>query len=118
MKSQTIELGTVQMVKPVKIEGTKSYVGPAAGAAAGGALGSTIGSGSGKTVSTVLGALAGGAAGAAVEEEITKKDGLEITVELDNGEAIAVVQEADVPFAVGDRVRILKGPDGTTRVSK
>ena len=118
MKAQNVQLGTVEMVKPVKIEGTKSFVGPAAGAAAGGVLGSTIGSGSGKTVATVLGVLAGGAAGAAVEEGITKKDGLEIIVKLDSGNVIAVVQEADVIFAVGDRVSILTGPDGTTRVSK
>ncbi|RLC20247.1 MAG: hypothetical protein DRH56_10490, partial [Deltaproteobacteria bacterium] len=101
-----------------KIEGTKSVVGPAAGAAAGGALGSTIGHGSGRTVATVLGAIAGGVAGAAVEEGVTQKDGLEITVKLDNGDAVVVVQEADVPFAVGDRVRVLTGSDGTTRVSK
>jgi outer membrane lipoprotein SlyB len=117
-KAQTVQLGTVEMVKPVQIEGTKSIVGPAAGAAAGGVLGSTIGGGSGRTVATVLGAIAGGAAGAAVEEGITKKNGLEITVKLDRGEVISVVQEADVPFAVGDRVRVLEADDGTTRVSK
>jgi len=111
-------LGTVELVKSVKIEGTKTPVGTLAGAAAGGALGSTIGSGTGKTVAVVLGAIAGGAAGSAVEEQATKKDGLEITVKLDNGEVISVVQEADVPFSVGERVRILKGPDGTTRVRK
>ena len=117
-KTHTVQLGTVEFVNPVKIEGTKSPVGTLAGAAAGGALGSTIGSGSGKTVATVLGAIAGGVAGSAVEEQVTKKDGLEITVKLDNGEVISVVQEADIPFSVGERVRILKGPDGTTRVRK
>ena len=117
-KAQTVQMGTVEMVRQVKIEGTKSVVGPLAGAAAGGVVGSTIGHGSGRTVATVLGALAGGAAGAAVEEAVTKKDGLEITVKLDSGETIAVVQEADIPFAVGDRVRILTASDGTTRVSK
>ncbi len=117
-QTQRVQLGTVEMVKAVKIEGTKSVVGPAAGAAAGGALGSTIGHGSGRTVATVLGAIAGGVAGAAVEEGVTQKDGLEITVKLDNGDAVVVVQEADVPFAVGDRVRVLTGSDGTTRVSK
>ena len=117
-KTHTVQLGTVEFVNQVKIEGTKSPVGTLAGAAAGGALGSTIGSGSGKTVAAVLGAIAGGAAGSAVEEQVTKKDGLEITVKLDNGEVISVVQEADIPFSVGERVRILKGPDGTTRVRK
>lgn len=118
MKAQNVRFGTVETVKAVQIEGTKSVVGPAAGAAAGGALGSTIGSGSGKTVAIVLGALAGGAAGAAAEEELTKKQGLEITVKLDSGEMIAVVQDADVPFAVGDRVRVLRSEDGVSRVTR
>jgi outer membrane lipoprotein SlyB len=117
-KTQTVRMGTVEVVRPVQIEGTKSFVGPAAGAAAGGAVGSTIGRGSGKTVATVLGAIAGGVAGGAAEEHITKKDGLEITVKLDNGDVIVVVQEADVQFAVGERVRVLRGNDGTTRVRK
>ncbi len=117
-KTHTVQLGTVEFVNLVKIEGTKSPVGTLAGAAAGGALGSTIGGGSGKTIAMVLGAIAGGVAGSAVEEQVTKKDGLEITVKLDNGEVISVIQEADIPFSVGERVRILKGPDGTTRVRK
>ena len=104
-KSHTVQYGTIETVRNVKIEGTKSVVGPLAGAAAGAALGSTIGSGSGRTVATVLGGLAGAAGGAAAEEGITRKTGLEITVKLDNGEIIAVVQEADVAFAAGDRVR-------------
>ena len=115
-KAHTVRVGTVEAVQPVKIEGTKSGIGTVAGGAAGGVIGSTVGGGSGKRVATVLGAIAGGAAGAAAEEGITKKDGLEITVELDDGEVIAVVQEADELFSVGDRVRILTGPDGTTRV--
>ena len=117
-QTHTVQYGTVERVKYVKIEGTKSVVGPLAGAAAGAAVGSTIGSGSGKTVAVVLGGLAGAAAGGAVEEGITKKEGLEITVKLDNGEIIAVVQEADVTFATGEKVRVLRGSDGTTRVTR
>jgi outer membrane lipoprotein SlyB len=49
---------------------------------------------------------------------MTKFNGLEITVKLDNGDVLAVVQENDVLFAVGDRVRVLTGRDGTTRVEK
>jgi outer membrane lipoprotein SlyB len=60
----------------------------------------------------------GAVAGGAVEEEVTKKDGLEIIVRLDGGKVVSVVQEADVPFQAGENVRILTGPDGTARVSK
>ena len=59
-----------------------------------------------------MGAIAGGA----IEEGVTGKEALEITVELDNGQIIAVVQEADDQYRVGDRIRILKSSDGTTRV--
>ncbi|WP_300457659.1 glycine zipper 2TM domain-containing protein [Desulfobacula sp.] len=115
---QTVEMGTVESVKTVMIEGTKTPIGTAAGGVAGGVLGSTVGSGSGKTVATVLGALVGAAAGTAAEEGITRKQGLEIVVNKDNGQTIVVVQEADVMISAGDRVRIITAADGTTRVSK
>ena len=115
---QTVENGTVESVKEVMIEGTKTPVGTAAGAVTGGVLGHTMGGGSGKTVATVLGALAGAAAGTMAEEGITRKRGLEIVVKKDSGQTIVVVQEADVMIAAGDRVRIITAQDGTTRVSK
>ena len=115
---QTVENGTVESVKEVVIEGTKTPIGTAAGAVTGGVLGSTVGGGSGKAVATVIGALAGAAAGTMAEEEITRKPGLEIIVKKDNGQTIVVVQEADIMIAAGDRVRIITAADGTTRVSK
>lgn len=115
-KSHTVQIGIVETVKRVRIEGTRTGIGAAAGGATGGVLGRSVGKGTGKDVATVLGAVAGGMAGASAEEKITQKDGLEITVKLDYGEVIAIVQEADEDFAVGDRVRVLTGPGGTTRV--
>jgi outer membrane lipoprotein SlyB len=117
-QAHTVEAGTVESVKQVLIEGTKTPVGAAAGGVAGGVLGSTIGRGSGRALATVGGALLGAAGGAAAEEGLTRKQGLEIVVRKDSGETLVVVQEADVPIYPGDRVRILRGPDGTTRVSK
>jgi outer membrane lipoprotein SlyB len=58
----------------------------------------------------------GGLAGAAIEEGITRKDAFEITVKLDNGTLIAIVQEADEQFKAGDKVRLIDS-GGTTRVS-
>jgi outer membrane lipoprotein SlyB len=109
----SVYYGTVLEVDEVLIEGTKTPIGTIAGGAA---LGSTIGGGSGRTVATVLGGIVGGIAGSAAEEGVTRRDGLELTVELDNGQIISVVQEADDQFLVGDRVRIVKGPGGSTRV--
>ncbi len=113
---QTVRMGIVESVRQVKIEGTKSPVGTVGGAAVGGIAGSTLGSGRGSTLGAVVGAIAGGLAGSAIEEGVTRKDGLEITVKLDNGTMLAVVQEADEKFAPGERVRLLEDR-GTTRVT-
>ncbi len=117
-QAQDVENGTVESVKEVLIEGTKTPIGAVAGGVAGGVLGTTVGGGSGKTVATVIGALAGAAAGTMAEEGITRKKALEIVVRKDNGQTIVVVQEADVIIMPGDRVRIITAGDGTTRVSK
>ncbi|HUW26492.1 MAG TPA: glycine zipper 2TM domain-containing protein [Gallionella sp.] len=115
-KPLLVKMGVVESVRMVKIEGTKSAIGPAAGAVVGGIAGSDIGGGKGSAVGAVLGSVAGGVVGAAAEEGFTRQDGVEVTVRLENGEVIAVVQEARETFNVGDRVRILEG-DGVTRVS-
>ena len=113
---QEVQMGVVESVRHVKIEGTKSPVGTGAGAVVGGIAGSNIGSGKGSTVGTILGAVAGGVAGSMIEEGVMSKDGLEITVKLDSGRMIAVTQEADEQFRVGERIRVLSG-GGVTRVT-
>lgn len=117
-REMTVRKGVVESVRPVRMEGTKSGVGAMAGAAVGGVAGSTVGGGKGQIVGAVLGAVAGGLAGSAVEEGVTRKEALEITVELDGGRMIVVVQEA-VPgdFRAGDPVRVLSG-QGETRVTR
>jgi hypothetical protein len=69
--------------------------------------------GKGQIVGAVVGAVVGGMAGAAVEEGVTRKTGLEITVRLDNGQLTAIVQEGDEAFHPGERVRLLSGSGGT-----
>ncbi|MBX9904287.1 MAG: glycine zipper 2TM domain-containing protein [Burkholderiales bacterium] len=111
-REQNVRLGVVESVRPVQIEGTRSGIGPAAGAVVGGVAGSTVGGGRGSTVAAVIGAVAGGVAGQALEEGTTRKNGVEVTVKLNNGALVAIVQEADETFRAGDRVRILS--DGRT----
>lgn len=112
----SVRMGVVESVRQVQIEGTKTPVGGLAGGAIGGIAGSHIGGGSGATVGAIVGAVAGGIAGSAVEEGVTRQTGLEITVQLDNGQLIAVTQAADEIFRPGERVRVLSGR-GATRVS-
>ena len=115
-KVQTVKTGIVESVRQVKLEGTKSPVGTVAGGAIGGIAGSSVGDGKGSAIAAVIGAVVGGIAGAAAEEGITRKDGLEITVKLDGGGLVAIVQEADEVFNAGDKVRLIES-GGTTRVS-
>jgi outer membrane lipoprotein SlyB len=116
-QAQEVQMGVVESVRQVQLEGTKTPVGTIAGAAVGGIAGSNIGGGKGSTVGAILGAVAGGVAGSAIEEGVTKKNGLEITVKLDSGRMIAVTQEADEDIRPGDRVRVLSG-GGVTRVTR
>jgi outer membrane lipoprotein SlyB len=116
-REQTVRMATVDSVRKVVLQGSQSGVGAVAGGATGGIAGSTVGQGKGSSVAGVLGAVAGGVAGQAIEEKVTRKDALEITVRLDNGELRAIVQEADLPFSPGDRVRLLTS-GGVTRVTR
>jgi outer membrane lipoprotein SlyB len=118
-RPQTVQFGMVEYVRPVVIEGTKTGIGAATGAAVGGIGGSTIGGGKGAAVATVLGAVAGGVAGGMAEQGATKKQGVEITVRLDSGQIVAIVQQATptATFNVGDRVRVLT-LNGETRVAQ
>ncbi|BAU73393.1 outer membrane lipoprotein [Metapseudomonas furukawaii] len=115
---QTVRMGTIESLRPVKIEGTKTPVGAGAGAVVGGIGGSTIGGGRGSAVAAVVGAVAGGLLGAAAEEGITRTQGVEITVREDDGSMRAYVQEVqpNEVFRVGERVRIMT-VNGTSRVS-
>jgi outer membrane lipoprotein SlyB len=104
---QTIRMGTIEALRPVKIEGTKTPIGGAAGAV-----------GTGSIVAAVIGAVAGGLIGSAAEEGLTRTQGVEITVREDDGSMRAYVQQVqeNEVFRVGERVRI-STVDGTSRVS-
>jgi outer membrane lipoprotein SlyB len=115
-KVQTVKTGVVESVRQVKLEGTKTPIGTVAGGAIGGIAGSSVGDGKTAAVAAVIGAVAGGLAGSAAEEVITRKDALEITVKLDGGGLISIVQEADEVFKAGEKVRILES-GGESRVS-
>ena len=117
-RPQQVQIGVVEFVRPVVIEGTKTPIGAGAGAIIGGIAGGAMGEGRGSAISSVLGSVAGGLAGAAVEEQTTKRQGVEVTVRLESGKVIAVVQEAtpNETMTVGERVRELS-VGGATRVS-
>ncbi|WP_213879979.1 glycine zipper 2TM domain-containing protein [Pseudomonas sp. dw_358] len=115
---QTVRLGTIEALRPVKIEGTKSPIGAGAGAVVGGVAGSAIGGGRGSIITAVIGAVAGGLLGSAAEDGLTRTQGVEITVREDDGSMRAYVQQVQENeiFRVGERVRIMT-VNGTSRVA-
>ena len=116
---QTIRFGTVAEVRLVKLEGSEGLVGTVAGAAVGGLAGSSVGGGTGSKIAAVAGAVAGGVLGNMAEKKVTGKQGVELTVRLEDGSYISIVQQADpnASFSNGDRVKILN-QGSTSRVVK
>lgn len=115
---QTFRVGVVESVHKVRIEGTKSPVGTAAGTIVGGIAGSTVGEGKGSDIGRVLGAVVGGVVGAAAEEGYTREDGAEYSIKLEDGTYISVVQAlGSEEIVAGDKVRVIENA-GVARVTK
>jgi outer membrane lipoprotein SlyB len=104
--------GRVDAVREVEIGGYATVIGRWGGAQVGQALGSTVHRGSARRVSRAVAGVAAAVAGEALEREMTSERGVELTVLLDSGQLIAVVQADDVELAPGDPVRVLLGPEG------
>lgn len=116
-RAYTVYDATVVEMRVVEIEGQSTRVGTLGGAWIGSAAARSAGDGRGSRVLGAVGGVAGAIIGRGAEQELTADDGLEIILELDNGETVAVVQGADVTFAAGERVRVLRD-GGSARVVK
>jgi len=111
---------TVLAVRPVTIDGSQSGVGAGAGAIVGGIAGSAIGGGNGAAIATVLGAVVGGVAGNAIERDSTTQNGVEIIVQMRDGQRRAVIQgmtadawatgEPVIMIVTGGNARIARAP--------
>lgn len=113
---QTDRNGKITSLEVVKVdEDYKLGVGTAVGAVAGGLLGSQIGEGRGSTVATVVGAAAGAAAGTVAEGKIKKKDAQRVTVKMNTGGEVTIVQPVDARLKNGMNVRV-DGSGETARV--
>jgi outer membrane lipoprotein SlyB len=99
---------TVLSVRPVTIDGSQSGIGAGAGAIVGGIAGSTIGANSGAAIASMLGAVVGGVAGNAIERDSTKQNGVEIIVQMRDGQRRAVIQAVTADaWAPGDPVIVI-----------
>ena len=104
-------------IKKVNIEGsTKS------GALVGGLVGAATGSGvSDSRPESEIGAVLGGAIGSTIGGNLSKSlmsvDGIQITINMDDGRTVSVVQEnGNYKFNIGDLVEVVS-INGKTRVS-
>jgi outer membrane lipoprotein SlyB len=110
---QSVRFGIVESVRDVRLGAYDTGVGTAAGAVLGGIAGSHAGRGNGEVAGAIAGAVIGGIIGQNVERSGNERPGLEITVQLDSGRYVAVVQPADEAFRAGDRVRVLSAGRST-----
>jgi outer membrane lipoprotein SlyB len=119
-REQTVRMGTIDSVRAVRISsnnGQPSGLGAVGGGALGALAGSSIGGGRGSVATGIIGGIGGAVAGNAIENSVAMRDGVEITVRLDNGDMRAITQTTSGEiFRAGDRVRLLSS-GGVTRVT-
>ena len=117
--AQSVSLGTVVGVRQVAVQGTNpggEIAGTVGGAVVGGAIGNQIGDGEGREIARAVGAVAGAAAGNRAARTVTTQQSLEWLVRLDDGRTIAVIQ-AQPTFFQGQRVQVIQGRGGLTRLA-
>lgn len=115
--TQAIDTGTVLETRDVKIEGESTQLGLYGGGIMGSAVGSTVGRGDGRVLASAGGAVAGAIVGQKVEKALTSEIAQEMTIELDDGRVVVVVQALQDPaFNSGDRVSVLETRSGHARV--
>ena len=108
-RPQTVETGFVEALRPVRIGGSRTGAGAATGAFVGGVGGSFIGgSWEANVIGMIFGSILGAITGAAIEEGATARDGYEVSVRLDNGGLVVIVQDVAIDaLKAGDRVRVV-----------
>jgi outer membrane lipoprotein SlyB len=117
-RMSTVVDATVLSVRPVTLQGRDTGVGTVSGAVIGGIAGSNVGGPRTGGIVGIAGAVVGGLIGNAVERDATQQQGLEILLQLKNGDRRQVVQGAGTDtFAAGDPV-ILVTTGGRTRVMR
>lgn len=116
-REQSVRYGVVDAVREVRLQARETGIGAASGAMIGSIAGSHAGRGYHSSLAGFIGgAILGGIIGQEVERSANEHPGQELTVLLDSGRMIVVVQDAEERFRPGDRVRVLAGR-GLTRVT-
>ena len=113
---EPVRAGRVTALETVQVDKDYKFgVGTVVGAVAGGILGHQFGGGTGKTLLTIAGTLAGAAAGTAAESKMNKQDAQKVTVAMQSGGTVTIVQPIDSRLRNGMEVQVTGGGE-TARV--
>lgn len=120
---QRIQYGEVISAQQGIVRDQATGRGAQTGATVGAIAGYALADRGDRWIGGLLGGVLGGAAGHAAEKSAKKRPGWELIIKLDSGEEVGV----QVPsprkkrdrqtFRVGDRVRMMTGPNGRTQVT-
>lgn len=119
---QRILYGEIVSAERITIRDRPTGRGAQTGSTVGAVAGYALADGRDRWLGALVGGVLGGAAGNAAEKAKKKKPGWELIILLDNGEEVGV----QVPmnkrnraiYTPGDRVRMMSGPNGQTKVTK
>jgi outer membrane lipoprotein SlyB len=116
------EAGRVVSIREVALRGTQSgandgtLIGGGVGAAGGAIAGAAIGGNAGSALlGGVLGAVGGAIAGTAIDRNTGTRQGIEVTVQKDDGTSVVIAQRDDGDVQMGDRVIIVYDRNGVAR---
>jgi len=115
---QTIRYGKIIAVTQATVKTQSDGTGTTVGATAGAVAGYALVGGRDRWLGGLLGGVLGGAAGKGIEKAARKKKGWELIVQLDSGEEIGIgVPGKKKQYEEGDRVRLMTGGGGQTKVT-
>ena len=121
---QNIRYGEVVSAEQITIQDKPTGRGAQTGATVGAIAGYALADGQDRWLGAALGGLLGSAGGRAAEKANKKRPGWELIINLDNGEEIGIQipiarkKKDRESFSAGDKVRMMTGPGGETKVSK
>ena len=112
--------GVVISLRPVMISNKRPEAqgeagsGATIGAVTGGvAAGSTMGRGNGALAAGVLGAVVGGVAGHYAEKELSRQEGVEYTIRLEDGRTVSIAQGKEPVISMNQSVIVVEGSERT-----
>ncbi len=114
---QDVQFGEVLSVRNVIIQKNSTDTGQTAGGIIGALAGNEVGKGKGKIVGGVVGTVTGSAIGSIIDRNAQAEAGIEVTIKLESGRTVAIVQLAGEAFKAGEKVKVLTTQDGTARVT-